>query len=187
MVITACSCLLVHFMVYRLQCWYNSWSVGDEQLHLSSLKSGNILVTCYYTNELIEYTTTGQLVRKIPLQQDIKNLRHAIQMGRWSVPRQSRRRFTSCLFDWQQRTSDQMLRRSSWIRTRTVVLSILFGRGCEWVLSGGWTWRVQQNHTFERWTSIREGINSSIGWIERPLPDVSGSKSEETVCCGLFK
>ena len=58
----------------------NSWSVGDEKLRLSTLKSDNILVTCCHTSKLIEYTTTGQLVREIPLQQDITNLRHAIQM-----------------------------------------------------------------------------------------------------------
>ena len=58
----------------------NSWSLEIGQLQLSTLKSGNILVTCYSTNKLIEYTTTGQLVREIPLQQDITCPRHAIQM-----------------------------------------------------------------------------------------------------------
>ena len=60
----------------------NSWSVGGGQLQLSILKSGNILVTCYLLNKLIEYTTTGQLVREILLQQDITNPTHAIQMDK---------------------------------------------------------------------------------------------------------
>ena len=60
-----------------------SWFVGDGQLQLSTLKSGNILVTCYYMSKLIEYTTTGHLVRDINLQQGITNPTHAIQMDDW--------------------------------------------------------------------------------------------------------
>ena len=60
----------------------NSWSVGiSSQMSLSTLKSGNILVTCYSPAKLMEYTTTGQLVREIPLQQDITYPLHAIQMN----------------------------------------------------------------------------------------------------------
>ena len=59
----------------------NSWAVGTSlQLSLSTMKSGNILVTCYSPAKLLEYTTTGQLVREIPLQQVITNPYHAIQM-----------------------------------------------------------------------------------------------------------
>ena len=58
----------------------NSWSVGGSQLTLSTSKSGNILVTGCSLNKLMEYTTTGQLVREIPLQQDITYPYHAIQM-----------------------------------------------------------------------------------------------------------
>ena len=59
----------------------NNWSVGtSSQMSLSTLKSGSILVTCYSLAKLMEYTTTGQLVREIPLQQGITNPWHAIQM-----------------------------------------------------------------------------------------------------------
>ena len=58
----------------------SNWSVGTRsQLSLSTLKSGSILLTCYSPAKLLEYTTTGQLVREIPLQQDITNPYHAIQ------------------------------------------------------------------------------------------------------------
>ena len=57
-----------------------TWSV-DSPLTLSTLNSGNILVTCFLSNKLIEYTTTGQLVREIPLQPGITNPRHAIQIN----------------------------------------------------------------------------------------------------------
>ena len=59
----------------------NSWSVGtSSQITLSTSKSGSILVACYSPAKLMEYTTTGQLVREIPLQQDITYPLHAIQM-----------------------------------------------------------------------------------------------------------
>ena len=58
----------------------NSWSVGNSQLALSTMKSGNILMTCYSPAKLMEYMTTGQLVREISLQQDITNPTHAIHM-----------------------------------------------------------------------------------------------------------
>ena len=57
-----------------------SWTVGNKQLQLSTLKSGNILVMSKNTNKLIEYTTTGQLVRDINLPQGITYPTHAIQM-----------------------------------------------------------------------------------------------------------
>ena len=57
-----------------------TWSV-NERLTLSTMNSGNILVTCYSSNKLIEYTTTGQVVRWIPLQHGITNPLHAIQIN----------------------------------------------------------------------------------------------------------
>ena len=72
---------MVHRVPLNLSEPMKSWSVGtSSELSLSTLKSGNILVTCYSLAKLKEYTTTGQLVREIPLQQDITNLYHAIQM-----------------------------------------------------------------------------------------------------------
>ena len=59
----------------------SNWYVGtSSQLSLSTLKSGHILVTGYSLTKLMEYTTTGQLVREIPLQQSITYPLHAIQM-----------------------------------------------------------------------------------------------------------
>ena len=60
----------------------NSWSVGVTQSTLSSVyvEMGNILVSCYRLNKLMEYKTTCQLVREIPLQQDITNPTHAVQL-----------------------------------------------------------------------------------------------------------
>ena len=45
----------------------SSWSVDYEWFSLSTMKSSNILVTSSSTFELMEYTTTGTLVREIPL------------------------------------------------------------------------------------------------------------------------
>ena len=47
---------------------------------MSTMKSGNILATCYDSNKLVEYTTTCQLVREIPLQHGITNPTHAVQL-----------------------------------------------------------------------------------------------------------
>ena len=46
-----------------------SWSIDTRQSALSTLKSGNILATGYSSSKLVEYTTTGELVQEITLQQ----------------------------------------------------------------------------------------------------------------------
>ena len=58
----------------------SSWSVIGSWLSLSTTKSNNILVTCQSRNKLMEFTTTGTLVREIPLQDGITQPVHAIQM-----------------------------------------------------------------------------------------------------------
>ena len=78
--VAECGSGLIHRVPLNSSEPISSLSVSGSQLALSTLKSGSILVTCYSPAKLMEYTTTGQLVREIPLQQDITNPLHAIQM-----------------------------------------------------------------------------------------------------------
>ena len=58
----------------------NNWHVVTCQSTLSTLKSGNLLVTCPTKHKLIEFTPTGQLVREIFLRPGITYPTHAIPM-----------------------------------------------------------------------------------------------------------
>jgi hypothetical protein len=62
------------------------WKVKEDlQEGLSVNSEHNLIVACnggWSSNKLIEYATRGELVREILLQDDIKNLRHAIQLNR---------------------------------------------------------------------------------------------------------
>ena len=57
-----------------------SWEVGGELNRLSLTKQGNILVSCYDSNKLCEYTTMGILLKTIQLDPDLYGPRHAIQL-----------------------------------------------------------------------------------------------------------
>ena len=57
-----------------------SWSVDGSNLSLSTMKSNNILVTSSSKSEIMEYTTSGTVVRTVPLPQSMINPYHAIQV-----------------------------------------------------------------------------------------------------------
>jgi len=59
----------------------SKWSVPGEPLGLSVTPSGNLLVTCWGPNELVELSVdSGECVREIALQSDIEYPRHSIQL-----------------------------------------------------------------------------------------------------------
>ena len=59
------------------------WSVNGKFLRLSMNKKGNVIVSCFFLNKIIEYTPTGRFVREIQVYViggNIGGLRHAIQL-----------------------------------------------------------------------------------------------------------
>jgi len=58
-----------------------SWSVGRRPYGLSINANHNVLVACYGENAIHEYTTQGNLVRKISLQSDITNPTSVVQLS----------------------------------------------------------------------------------------------------------
>ena len=59
------------------------WSVNSIWLTMSINKKGNIVVSCWSSNKIIEYTPTGSCVREIQVNAidgTILGLRHAIQL-----------------------------------------------------------------------------------------------------------
>jgi hypothetical protein len=58
----------------------SNWKVDSEWLKLSITKNGNLLVACWDLKKLIEYTSTGIMVREIVLQADSSDPHHAIQL-----------------------------------------------------------------------------------------------------------
>ena len=66
------------------------WSVNGEYLRMSINKKGNIVVSCYDINKIVEYTPTGSCVREIQVDAidgTINGLLHAIQLddGRFVI------------------------------------------------------------------------------------------------------
>jgi len=57
------------------------WSVGRTPEGLSVNSVGNLLVSCMDDNKLQEYTTLGDLVREIRLQEDVTSPWHGIQLS----------------------------------------------------------------------------------------------------------
>lgn len=72
-------------VVHRVQLTGEStvtkWSAGDSPEGLSVNSSHNVLVTNFSATSLQEYTTNGQLVRKIPLPPVINCLMHSVQLS----------------------------------------------------------------------------------------------------------
>jgi hypothetical protein len=58
----------------------SNWKVDDTRLKLSVTKNGNLLVSNGDLKTLIEYTSTGILVREIVLQEEMGSPEHAIQL-----------------------------------------------------------------------------------------------------------
>ena len=59
------------------------WSVNGDLLKMSINKKGNIVVSCFYPNKIIEYTPTGSRVREFQVDaifETIDGLYHAIQL-----------------------------------------------------------------------------------------------------------
>jgi len=71
--------------IYRLDLFRSSakkkWSVGKTPEGLSVNSAGNLLVSCMDENKLQEYTTLGDLVREIRLQEGVTSPWHAIQLS----------------------------------------------------------------------------------------------------------
>ena len=58
------------------------WSVNSKYLRMSINKKGNIVVSCFDNNSIIEYTPTGSCIREIGVNEidgTISGLHHAIQ------------------------------------------------------------------------------------------------------------
>ena len=59
------------------------WHVNSQRMKLSINKKGNVLVSCYDLDKIIEFTTIGTRVREITvnaIERTIKGLQHAIQL-----------------------------------------------------------------------------------------------------------
>jgi len=65
-----------------------SWKVGDWPLGLSVTRDCNVLVTCYWSSVIYEYTTDGSLIRKISLDEShVSEPTHTVEWtdGQWLV------------------------------------------------------------------------------------------------------
>ena len=75
-----------HELIHRIQLSdgnVSNWSVESQGLRISVTKKGNVLVSCYLLNKIIEYTSMGTLVREIfvnAFDSTIVGLQHSIQM-----------------------------------------------------------------------------------------------------------
>ena len=59
------------------------WSVNSQKGKMSINQKGNVLVSCFDLNQIIEYTTIGTLVREITvnaIDTKIRGVQHAIQL-----------------------------------------------------------------------------------------------------------
>ena len=74
-------------MIHRIQLpdeTSSNWSVDSKYLTMSINKEGNIVVSCWNTDKIVEYTPTGSLVREIrvnAIDRTICDLNHAIQLN----------------------------------------------------------------------------------------------------------
>ena len=73
---------LIHRIPLSGDDYSSHWSVESDSLKMSINKKGNIVVSCWDLNKIIEYTPNGDLVREIKVKGigDAKSLRHAIQL-----------------------------------------------------------------------------------------------------------
>ena len=73
-------------LIHRIQSsdgTFSHWSVDGIWLTMSINKKGNVVVSCFDLNKIIEYTPTGRCVREIQvytIDESIASLRHAIQL-----------------------------------------------------------------------------------------------------------
>jgi len=56
------------------------WSVNGQPFGVTVNRAHNLLVACYNTHKVQEYTTDGSMVREINLQPDITNPTHVVQL-----------------------------------------------------------------------------------------------------------
>ena len=79
-------CELYAKLIHRIQLsdgTSSHWSVNGEWLRMSMNKKGNVVVSCYDPDKIIEYTPTGSCVREIKVDAidgTIVGLQHAIQL-----------------------------------------------------------------------------------------------------------
>ena len=73
-----------HINVYKVDLSTDNvikWRVDGRPRGLSVNTASNVIVTCYWGNEIREYTTSGSLVRTIKLQESLVTRPvHAVQL-----------------------------------------------------------------------------------------------------------
>ena len=80
------------------------WSVNSERLTMSINKRGNIVVSCFDLNKIIEYSPVGSCVREIQVNAidgTIIGLRHAIQLDddRFLICHATKKHHRVCIID----------------------------------------------------------------------------------------
>ena len=80
------------------------WSVNSKYLRMSINKKGNIVVSCWNLNKIIEYTPTGSCVREIQvnaIDKTTRCLQHAIQLedDRFVICLATRTHHRVCIID----------------------------------------------------------------------------------------
>ena len=80
------------------------WSVNSNSLRMSINKKGNVVVSCFFPNKIIEYTPTGSCVREIQMNKidgTITGLYHAIQLDddRFVICHRSASHHRVCIID----------------------------------------------------------------------------------------
>ena len=90
-------------LVHRVQIsdWSSiSWTVNSWWIGMSISKNGNLLTSLWDRNELVEYSNTGVILRKIPLK-EINSPMHAVELenGQFLVSQSSSTNHRVCLVD----------------------------------------------------------------------------------------
>ena len=126
-------------LIHRIQLpdeIHSNWTVNSRYLTMSINKEGNVWVTCWDLNKIIEYTPIGTRVCGIKVHA-INGvdacLQHAIQLDhdRFSdLPHFTKR--SSCLFDRQLWKTRAKLRWRIRIKVRTNERSCIYGSRSEW-------------------------------------------------------
>ena len=68
-------------MIYRIEMpdmSISKWAIDSEYPGLSATKSGNLLVACHSASKLVEFTSSGEVVREIILHTDLSGPYHAL-------------------------------------------------------------------------------------------------------------
>jgi len=72
--------LIIHKVSPMTNNTVKHWSVGGQPFGVTVNSAHNLLVACYNTHKVQEYTTDGAMVREINLQPDIANPSYVVQL-----------------------------------------------------------------------------------------------------------